>query len=346
MKKMKALLALLLFAASVAFAGLQRMDSGYVVQKGDTAWELAGVRLGDPKIWRQIVIDNPMLQQPGRVFERGGKTIVILRPGEQLYGLEKYVPVLPMPIETKTVGTLTNTLLSSTSDDADWSWLWWLIALVAGFALLAYLINRRLNKPAATSGPPMVTGGVNERTAADQFLRRAAEQHQAATGQAIPAQQFTFVEQPTSGRVTGIMNVRYADGREVPRRLNGEQAYRARVRFPDGREETLFMLRACGNDLRYGGISRYLPGPSFRFVPDAEAEPPQAPQPAPAPAPQPAAEGQVQQQGSMAHLQPLADNVVFELRPASGNRPALLRFRQEMQVEVSDAGVVSLRLPS
>ncbi len=266
MKRLFACLVVLLSlgVASVAVSAPEK-GAEYVVQSGDNLWNLSGAKLDDPRLWKELVESNPFLKQPGRVFERNGKTIVVLRPGEKLVGLEKFgvKPMLPepllVPLEPK------NTMEITSSVWAWWPFLLLAIALVVG--LLYLLLNRMLRKDAATAGPAVVPGGVNEQTARAQFQQAAALQHQMGTGESHPAQQFVVLEQ-TAGCIFGVMNVRYASGSEVPRRLNGERAFRAVVRFPDGRSETLYMLQACGNDLRYGGISRYLPGPEFRFVPD------------------------------------------------------------------------------
>jgi hypothetical protein len=64
------------------------------------------------------------------------------------------------------------------------------------------------------------------------------------------------------------MLVSYADGTNRTWQLSGQQAWRARVRLPNGHEETVYMLQACGNDLRFGGVERYHPSSGFRFVED------------------------------------------------------------------------------
>src|SRR3990167_9100402 len=61
----------------------------YVVQQGDTGWELARTYYDDPVEWRAIVKLNPFLQQPNRIVEREGKIILLLKPGEELFGLER-----------------------------------------------------------------------------------------------------------------------------------------------------------------------------------------------------------------------------------------------------------------
>ena len=134
-----------------------------------------------------------------------------------------------------------------------------------------------------------------------------------------------------AGRIWGVLNIRYADGREVPRRLSGERAFRARVRFPSHTEETLYMLQACGNDLRYGGISRYLPGPEFRFEADMPATPAPAPVPQPAttasattPAPAPIAVPE-----ALVETVAITDDgtVTFEFKKATNGQPSMVRIK-------------------
>ncbi len=255
------LVAILCFGVAIA-APTALEQQKYTVQSGDNLWNLAGAKLEDPRLWKELVESNPFLKQPGRVFERNGKTIVILKPGESLVGLEKLgiIPAIESSASTVANPVVVESFIPS--------WLWWLVAILALLILAAYLIRQMLQKDAATARPAVVPGGVPTTEAARlRFQESAARQHAATTGMQVPVQQFVIIEQ-TAGRIFGVLNVRYADGMEVPRRLNGECAFRAVVRFPDGHAETLYMLQACGNDLRYGGISKYLPGPEFRFVPD------------------------------------------------------------------------------
>lgn len=231
-------------------------------------------------------------------------------------------------------------------------WMWWLIALLglAALVLIAYLIyNRRvLDVNPVDSGPSVVHGGVTDQSAPAAFQQMAARQwgHPPSTAVHSSTYQNFTVLRTTAGRIWGTLNVRYADGREVPRHLHGERAYRAEVRFPDGRTETLYMLQGCGNDLRYGGISRYLPGPEFRFEADhevataptpapgptqpeperpatpaaepptpAEPEPPATTEP-PAPIAEPASTVEVSEDGVLK----------FELREAKDSQPAMARI--------------------
>ncbi|MBX9691513.1 MAG: hypothetical protein K2Z81_03950, partial [Cyanobacteria bacterium] len=136
-----------------------------------------------------------------------------------------------------------------------------------------------------SSGPAIVPGGVAPENAPARFQEMGARINTSRTGSGLSAQNFQIISSQV-GRMWGVLDVRYANGQEQPRRLNGERAYRAEVRFPDGKTETLYMLQGCGNDLRYDGINRYLPGPDFRFEADPVVEPAPAPvEPQPEPAP-------------------------------------------------------------
>lgn len=235
----------------------------YTVEKGDNLWNLAGTKLDDSRQWKKIVEANPFLEKEGRVFEKDGKMFVLVKPGEKLVGLEKLgiVPTISL------LDSLAQPSVSRTNFP------WWIVAILALLLLLGYLIHRMLSKNAATAGSAMVPEGVRDSTARNALQAMATRQY--------PRQQFQILRVEV-GRAWGILNTRYAekanwlmgfltrkDYKEVPRRLNGERAYRATVQFPDRRVEVLHMLQACGNDLRYGGISRYIPGADFRFEADA-----------------------------------------------------------------------------
>ena len=111
----------------------------YVVQQDDTLYELAGVRRSNPELWRQVVAVNPFLQEKGRLFDRDGKTIVLIRPGEKLVGLgrlgviaervpfDRLAPA-PMPVPTPTPVPI---------DD---SWPLWAKIMIALLALIVALI--------------------------------------------------------------------------------------------------------------------------------------------------------------------------------------------------------------
>jgi len=339
---------------------LAAQEDTYVIQKGDNLWNLAGAHLDDAKLWEQIFKDNSFLQEPGRRFQKDGIVYVMVRPGEKLVGLEKVgimatltsIDRLQLPQQTAVYEVPTTP-----------AWVWWTLLVLAVLAILFWLANRHLNQDAATSGSPVVPNGVTAQTAGVHFQQiaafRAGNSEEASTRLNV-YQDFTVLEQ-TAGRIWGVLNVSYADGRSVPRRLNGERAFRARVRFPSGHEETLYMLQACGNDLRYGGISRYLPGPEFRFeadpivAPVATPEPAPQPEPAPEPAPQPATEPETIPPAPAAEVvtpqpaKPVWEPgvVKFELRKATDGKGAMGKFMGVDETEdltfESEPGMVTIR---
>jgi hypothetical protein len=94
------------------------------------------------------------------------------------------------------------------------------------------------------------------------------------------------------------------------------------------------MLQACGNDLRYGGISRYLPGPEFRFEADpvvAIPTPAPAPQPAVQPAavtPEPPAPQPAPAPAQAAASTPQGEGVIsFEFKRANNGQPNMVRLQ-------------------
>jgi len=238
-------------------------DKPYVVKGGDTLWNLSELKLRNPTLWSWVAEQNPILLEEGRMFVRAdGLELVRIYPGEELYCLEEagliqsdetgntivVPPSLSVPASEKTFIDFLG----------DW---WWLLALVGLAALAVWWLNRELKKDPVNSGPPQVPGGVNSVVAArTRFESRADQEH------------FTILN-VTPGTIYGTMMVKYGDGTERPRTLNGERAYQATVRRNDGQVENIYMLMACGNDLRFGGIARYIPGPDFRFQPDGVETP-------------------------------------------------------------------------
>lgn len=326
------LLAVLLLLVATPLVAQAPKDE-YVVQNGDNLWMLAGEKLKDPLLWQKIYEKNPFLQQSGRRFEKDGIIYVLIRPGEKLMGLEE-LGIIPSftPLPEPKVERVIHVL------DKVPNWMWWLLALLGLIALVlvAYLIYnaRVLEADPVTARPPVVRGGVNHETAPVTFQQMAARNagHRPAEATRPTVYQNFTILNMTAGRIWGVLNVRYADGRETPRRLNGDRAYRAEVRFPEeNRTETLYMLQGCGNDLRYGGISRYLPGPEFRFEADHEIV---APTPAPATSVS-TATGSITSEPVVPPVQPTESIPVpveqqgvvrFEFRRATNGKPAMVRL--------------------
>lgn len=64
-------------------------EDSVTVRQGDTLYELSDIYLNDPEKWNEVVRKNLFLREPGRVFKRSGKVIVIIKPGEKLNGLAR-----------------------------------------------------------------------------------------------------------------------------------------------------------------------------------------------------------------------------------------------------------------
>lgn len=257
----------------------------YVVQSGDTLWWLQGYYGGDPTLWRRIVDENPFLKEPGRIYEKDGMTIALIRPGEKLQGLEK-LGILPrtFPISALQVAVAPMAAPTNLSWNP-WPWLW-VLALAATLLVIAVVVYwlRRSVANQATAGEPIVAGGIPP-TAPDAVEARFEQMAQRRLGDLNPTANLA-TDQPQrigeveSGFLSGVGMVRYRD-RSEQRRLNREPAYRARFRFPDGHEEELFFLQRCANDVTFYG-ARYA---GFTFDPSGAVVPaPSSPIPEPAPA--------------------------------------------------------------
>lgn len=274
------LLALVVLAALAApvIAPAQQPVGGpaYTIQPGDTLWELAGVKLDDPRQWRVIVEKNTFLQEPGRIFERGGKIIALIRPGEKLDGLAELgiMPrVYPLPESPRASDTTI-----SRSDIFWWVALVFLTLLAVAVAVSPGFPFHWLRRRASATGIPVVDGGIPpeepERIAA-RFDTIAGQRYAAVNPLAGTEARPQRIGPIENGFLSGGGRVQYRD-RVEERRLHSEPAYRARFRFPDGREEDLFFLSACANDVTIGG-ARYS---GFQWEPRqivAAAPPPPAP---------------------------------------------------------------------
>jgi len=310
----------MLFASSAG--ALVREDgphgSTYRVEDGDTLYQLSGIYYKDVERWGEIVQNNPFLKEDGRVFVKDDGTIVVLiYPGEGLVGLTQMeIGTIPLSIDSLKPAAQTNPFTAltaevakssegnseaSVADNTEWSWWQWqtwmtLIFVLLLFAIVAYLAGRQfiwptykrrreLRQDPVTSGPPIVAGGIpatDTTRLADHFDRRALAEYRRDN----PASEDhpRRVGPIESGMVSGEGEVVYADGTRRPRRIDPSQrAYRARFRFPDGREELLISLERCMNPC-YSG--RDLKG--FTFAPEGEAVPtpptPSGPQVVPHPA--------------------------------------------------------------
>ena len=271
MKRIFFLFAFLFLFSSVVFAKLEV----YEVQKGDTLWALSGQYLDDPLRWGELLDLNPYLKEPGRMYDRGDKgVVVIIRPGEELRGLmELGISVEPISLsELKAEAGI--------SEPFFYDGRFWFLAFLVALLLLAWAypfrnILWRFKNP-ITSGQPIVEGGIqpgSPRNVEERFQRIAERRYgEINPSSNLSAERPVRVGKIESGYLSGDGVVQYRDRRE-PRRLRREPAYRARFRFPNGNEEELYFLQGCANDVTFSG-ARYV---GFEWTSEQTVVP--APQP-------------------------------------------------------------------
>lgn len=86
-------------------------SNGFVLKKvikGDTVWGYSQETYGTGVEWRQIVAENPFLNQPGRIYydQAKNKWIVLIYPGETIKIGGKYVSPTFISEETTTATTI------------------------------------------------------------------------------------------------------------------------------------------------------------------------------------------------------------------------------------------------
>lgn len=314
MKRMVLPVLVVLVALWAIPAAAQTTQPSYTVQQGDTGWELARQYYDNPTIWQRIVDMNPALQQPGRVFEKDGKIILLLKPGEQLFGLDSLNVAPPKAVSldqlVKPAEAPKQADTSATMQMGNFPW--WIVALLLAaivggltwFGISRSRQNRRqlllreqtevrereLRRDPVTSGPAMVPGGIpatdTERLQNffdEQATSRFAQRNPTVDRATIRATRVGPIEE---GTISGEGLVGYLGGEFRPRRIDTPiRAYQARYRFPDGTEEVLQCLQACMNPVQYGGDTYR----GFTFTPTQAVVPvPEPERPSPVPAPHPA----------------------------------------------------------
>ena len=296
----------------VPMTSLAQAPQPYVVQQGDTGWELARQYYDNPTIWQRIVDMNEFLQEPGRVFtDTQGRIILRLTPGEQLQGLERLNVPAPTAVPiTELVPPATPATVVETSVFSSWPWFIWVLVLGMLALVLSSIYHtiharrkvvahereereereREMRQDPITSGTPYVPGGIAPTDTArlehffdEQATGRYANRNPQLDRATIRATRVGPIEE---GTVVGEGMVGYLGGEMRPRRIETPlRAYQARYRFPDGTEEVLQCLQACMNPVAYGGETYR----GFTFTPTQVVVPmPEPERPAPQPAPHPA----------------------------------------------------------
>lgn len=281
----------------------------YTVRPDDTLWDLSKAYRGDPTKWGEVLGANPFLKEKGRIFAHtDGRTIVLLRPGEELAGLNHigltaemvsfsslWPTLAPSQIQaasaqTAPVSTVANTTTVEPSvpfysiriyNNPLWMWvLLVIVVILVGRSLYKDGVFSR--KPASAAGPPIIPGGVRgDIPAIETRFERIAERHYGERNpQAdLATERLERIGAIETGFLSGRGVVQYRDHSET-RRMHREPAYRARFRFPDGTEEDLYFLQLCANDVRFYG-ARYA---GFQWEAERVIVPMSTPQAAPPPA--------------------------------------------------------------
>lgn len=268
MRKIIILVAILVatIGASAAAQGSTQLpntpnpQATYQVVKGTTLWDLAHEMYGRGSEWGRLFDNNVEAGylMPNRLhYAADGTPIVILRIGQKLIldrsaanQAVELVEQMPMPAPA-TAGIQT---INATTP---W-WLWALLGL-AVLTMIYSIMRRKLSDPIG-SGPAIVSGGLNDSSAPEYF------RHRTSLMRDIPAEQIRILS-IRRGRGFGLMRVSYLRGRQETKRLNGEIVYQALVELPNGVQEKMYALEACGNDLRFAG-TRYFANRLFRFEPN------------------------------------------------------------------------------
>ena len=299
------LLALVLLLGMATFLPAQTESPSYAVKPGDTGWELAREYYENPLMWKLIVNLNPKLAEPGRVFEKDGKIILILHDKEELFGLSNLHITMPKAVPISELLPITEEK-TSVAETSGFPWRL-LISLLGVLAFIAFLgrhlwkerkerqsleRNRLLRRTPSEIGPPMVSGGIPPTDG--QRLENFFDQ-QAALRFAGLNPNYTGTEAPvrigplTRGMMHGEGQTRDLDGTWHDLRIDppGRPGYQARYRYPDGTEEDMQAWQECMNIVRSGGGMR-----GFIFTANSAngtvVETPQPPAPAPQPVPLPA----------------------------------------------------------
>lgn len=220
------------------------------VRPGDNAWDIASEIFYDGYKWKDLVSQNPLLQEPGRVYHDGKQFYCMMKPGENLVTYQKFLPeIISEKVDT---GGLIPTpdpksgasIPLATSPDYD-SIAFWIVGSLMGLVILSYLLSRFLRRrkereaDPVGSGQPQVEGGVSEENAAQRIMN-------IAEARGMTPLRVTNIQR---GRLFGRGNVSYADvSSGLTKRFNGEVGYRGIILRTDGTQETIYFLQGCGND--------------------------------------------------------------------------------------------------
>jgi len=104
------------------------------VIKGDTVWGYSEEVYGTGFSWRDIVAENPFLNEPGRIYydQNRERWIVIIYPGESV--------IIKGQVITPTF-TSEETTVTTTTETAGIPWWGWLLMSVGGIIIIFFLLG-------------------------------------------------------------------------------------------------------------------------------------------------------------------------------------------------------------
>ncbi len=233
------------------------------VKTGYTAWGRSKIYFGNGENWRMVIAKNPILQQAGRVYQDTvtGIWYAMMHPGEIL-NMNDTTHLKPVFTDTLQKVIPPPFVMGVPKDDLDfWKGFCFILVIILIFLVFFWEhIKPKKNKEnenPVTAGTPQVPGGINDNGAQNRINEIAREQYGNTAN--------IVVRNIRRGRLSGSATVFYAD------KPNGEKrtfenviGYAGEITV-DGKEQTVYFLQGCGNDVRRGNYMKDL-----TFTPDVE----------------------------------------------------------------------------
>ncbi len=243
------------------------------VESGYTAYDISSYYYGDGESWRWIVLNNPFLQEKGRVWQvaTSKKWYCRILPGEKLY--LPSIPNLPQVVESKkdtvsVIPTLApeNVSMGKYSKIVNWVIFSWLIIGMIYILLLLFKQRKRDVDP-ISAGPPQVLGGINDEQVFGRYKNYAHHR--------FPNAKNIVVKNIRKGTLSGPAIVHYGDSTTKKINLRNIPGYAGEI-LVDNKEYTVYFLQGCGNDARAGNfmtgkelvftLEKELPDPKEKLV--------------------------------------------------------------------------------
>lgn len=221
------------------------------VESGYTVYDLSSYYYGNGEDWRWIVLNNPFLQEKGRVWQNPNskKWYCKVLPGEKLY--LPSIPNLPRVVESKkdTVSVIPtiapeNVNMEKYSKIANWVIFSWLIIGMI-YILLLLFKKRKGDVDPISAGPPQVPGGINDEQVFGRYYNYAFHR--------FPEAKNLVLKDIRKGTLSGPAIVHYGDNTTKKINLDNVPGYAGEI-LVDNKEYTVYFLQGCGNDARAGNF--------------------------------------------------------------------------------------------